>query len=96
MPFNQLFAALAGFGLPGILLSLVIVVSVFIARKAGLVANGNQARIANLVLSAILFGLGSDPGAETALYTALGSVLASVIFELLKYTRSRLPFPSKA
>lgn len=91
MEFQTLIDTLQAFGLPGLLAALVILVGVFVARRAGLVATGNQARIANVVLSAILFGLGDNPKAEGALMAVLASLLASLMFELIKYAGSKIP-----
>ena len=86
---NQMVEALKTFGLPGLLGALGILVLVFIARKSGLIVTGDQARIANVVIAAILAALSGDPAAETALMTVLTSVLASVIYELLKLVNTK-------
>jgi hypothetical protein len=76
---------LSHFGLTGLFLALVILAGVFIARKVGLVASGDQARFANVLLSAILYGLSENPQSEGALLAVLSSLLASLMYELLKY-----------
>ena len=91
MEIQVLQDTLSAFGIPGMIAVLVILLLVGLAKKSGIVATGNQARLANIVLSAILFGLGSDPSAETALMTAIASVLAGLAFELVKYAGNRIP-----
>ncbi len=81
MEFEVLLEALSAFGLPGVLAALVILVGVYVARVSGLVATGNQARIANIVLGAILFGLSANPQAEGALMAAISSMLAGLAHE---------------
>lgn len=85
MEFQTLVDVLSAFGLPGLLAALVILFGVFVAKGSGLVATGNQARIANIVLSAILYGLGENPQSEGALLAVLSSLLAALAFEGLKY-----------
>lgn len=85
MEFQTLVDVLSAFGLPGLLAALVILIGVFVARQSGLVATGNQARIANLVLSVIIAGLSDNPMAEGALLAVLSSLLAALAFEGLKY-----------
>ena len=95
---TQMVEALKAYGLPGLLAALTILVIVFIARKSGLIVTGDQARIANVVIAAILAALSGDPAAETALLTVLTSVLASVIYELLKLVspKSITAYPEKS
>jgi hypothetical protein len=85
MEFQTLVDTLSAFGLPGLLAALVILIGVFVARQSGLVATGNQARIANIVLSAVLFGLGDNPQAEGALMAVLSSLLAALAFTGLEW-----------
>jgi hypothetical protein len=93
---NQMVEALRAFGLPGLLGALGILAIVFIARKSGLIVSGDQARIANIVVAAILAALSGGPAAETALMTVLTSVLASVIYELLKMIQTKAVPPRTA
>ena len=85
MEFQTLIELLSGFGLPGVIAALVILFGVYVARKAGLVASGNQARIANVTLSAILFGLSANPQAEGALMAAISSMLAGLAHEGIQW-----------
>ena len=80
MDFQTLVDALSAFGLPGLLAAAVILIGVFIAKRSGLVATGDQARIANLVISAILYGLNGNPQSEGALLAVLSSLLAALLF----------------
>lgn len=84
-PIQLLVDALTEFGLLGVIVAAVILIGVFFAKKAGLVASPNQARIANIVLSAILYGLSDNPQSEGALMAVLSSVLAGLAYEGLKY-----------
>ena len=90
-PFDSLLEVGKEFGLYGVIAVVVILVLVFIGRKAGLIATGDHARIANVVLSAILFGLSGDPGADTALMTAIGSIASALLYELLKWIGGKFP-----
>ena len=85
MEFQALVDTLSGFGLPGLLFSAVILIGVFLAKRAGLVATGDQARIANIVMGAILAGLSGNPLSEGALLAVLSSLLAALAYEGLKY-----------
>lgn len=89
MEFQTLVDVLSSFGLPGLLAALVILIGVFVAKATGLVATGNQARIANLVLSAILAGLSGNPQSEGALLAVLSSLLAALAFEGLQYLKNQ-------
>lgn len=82
--FQQLVDLLVNqFGIAGLIASAIILLGVYLAKRAGLVANGDHARIANVVLGAVLQGLGDNPLAESALMAVLSSVLAGLAFELL-------------
>lgn len=83
MELQTLIDTLSAFGVPGMIAVAIILFTVFIAKKSGLVATGNQARIANVVMSAILFGLGENPQSEGALMAVLASVLSALAYELL-------------
>lgn len=90
MEFQTLVDVLsAAFGLPGLLAAAVILIGVILAKISGLVATGNQARIANLVLSAILAGLSGNPQSEGALLAVLSSLLAALAFEGLDYLKKK-------
>jgi hypothetical protein len=89
MDFQTLVDVLSSFGLPGILAALVILIGVFVAKQSGLVATGNQARIANVILSAILYGLSDNPQAEGALLAVLSSLLAALAFTGLEYLKKK-------
>lgn len=85
MELQTLVDTLAAFGWQGFVFAAVILIGVFVAKKSGLVATGNHARIANVVLSAILYGLGDNPQSEGALMAVLSSVLAGLAFQGLEY-----------
>jgi len=70
-------------GLPGVLVALVVIVGVFLAKRGGLVVNGNTARLANVILAAILSGL-ADTGStdERAIVAAIASIVSALLFEL--------------
>lgn len=90
MEIQTLLDTLQAFGLPGLLAALVILLGVFVAKRAGLVATGDQARIANVVLSAVLFGLGDNPQSEGALMAVLSSLLAALAYELIKFIGAKV------
>ena len=89
MEFQTLVEALSEFGLAGVIAALVILLGVFAAKKSGLVATGDHARLANIVLSAILYGLADSPEAETALLAVISSVLAGLVYQALDYAGSK-------
>ena len=89
MELQTLIDALSAFGVPGLIAAFLILVGVFVAKTAGLVATGDQARIANIIFSAVIFGLGENPQAEGALLAVLSSLLAALAYEALKYLKSR-------
>lgn len=94
MEFQTLVDALSAFGVPGMIATAVILIGIYAAKKGGLVATGNQARIANVVLGAILFGLGDNPQAEGALLAVLSSILAALAFTLLEWLGSKSKLPA--
>lgn len=89
MELQNLVDALTSFGLPGLLTALVILISVFIARKSGIVATGNHARLANLILGAVLYGLNGSAGADTALHSVLASLIAGLAYKGIEYISSK-------
>ncbi len=89
MEFQILVDALAAFGWQGLVFAALILIGVFLARKVGLVVTGNQARIANLLLSAALYGLGSNPEAEAGLMAVLSSLLAALAFTGLEWLNAQ-------
>lgn len=93
MPLEQLIEAFQSFGLPGLLIVVVVLILIYVARISGLVATGNQARIANIVLTAILFGLSEDPTATAALQAAIASIASALLYELFKKIGERFPTP---
>lgn len=83
MEFQTLVDVLSSFGIPGLIAAVVILIGVYLAKRAGLVATANQARIANVVLAAIIYGL-TNPSSEGALMAVLSSVLAGLLHQLLQ------------
>ena len=77
MEFQTLVDVLSQFGLPGLIAAALILITVYIAKRTGLVASANQARIANVVLAAIIYGL-SNPSSEGALLAVLSALLAAL------------------
>lgn len=88
-PIEILVEALKSFGLPGIFAALAILIIVFVAKRAGLVATGDHARIANLLVSAAIYALGDNPQAEGALMAVISSLLAALSYEGLDYLNNR-------
>lgn len=84
MEIQTLIQTLQSFGLQGLIATAFILLVVFAAKKGGLVATGDQARIANVILAAILYGLNSNPQSEAALQAALSSVLAALVYTFLE------------
>ena len=91
MEFQTLVDTLQAFGLPGLIAAAIILIGVFIAKRVGLVVTGNQARIANVIISAAVYALGDNPQSEGALLAVLSSLLAALAFEAIKYARDHFP-----
>ena len=91
MELNTFVEALSSFGLPGMIAALVILVGVFVARKSGVVATGNHARLANIILGAILYGLNGSADSEAALHSIIASVLAALAYQGIGYLASKAP-----
>ena len=89
MELSQFVEALASFGLPGLFVALVILVGVYFARQVGIVATGDHARLANLILGAVLYGLNGTADSETALHSVLASLLAALAFQGIQYLGSK-------
>ncbi len=94
MEVQTLIDTLSTFGVPGLIATAVILLGIFAAKKGGLVATGNQARIANVVLSAILYGLADNPQSEGALLAVLSSVLAALAYTGLEWLGSKSKLPA--
>ena len=84
--FEEFVSFFIGFGWEGIVTGLAILLGVYGLRKAGLVATGNQARAANLVLSAVLYGLTSTNDPDAALMAGVSSLIAAFSYNLLELT----------
>lgn len=89
MELSNLVDALASFGFTGLLAALVILVGVFFARKVGIVATGNHARLANVILGAVLYGLNGSTEADAALHSVLASLLAALFFQGIEYLSTK-------
>lgn len=90
MEFQTLVDVLSAFGWQGLLAAAVILVTIYIAKRAGLVATANQARIANVVLAAVIYGL-TNPQSEGALMAVLSAVLASLVHKGLEQIPAMKP-----
>lgn len=90
MEFQTLVDVLSAFGLPGFIAAAVILIGVYVAKRAGLVASANQARIANVVLAAIIYGL-TNPTSEGALMAVLSAVLAALAHKGLELVPALKP-----
>ncbi len=91
MEFEQLLEAFTALniGWQALVYVAIILIGVYAARKAGLVATGNQARLANVILAAVLAGLSENPQSEGALLAVLSSVLAALAHEGLQKVGSK-------
>ncbi len=69
----------------GTILALVVYVSVYLARKAGLVVTGDHARIANVLVSLFFTLMMSEMSVvEKGLVALMASLLSAGIHEILK------------
>ena len=91
MEFQTLVDTLSAFGIPGLIAAAVILLGVYIAKRSGLVATADQARIANVVLAAIIYGM-TNPSSEGALMAVLSAVLAALAHKGLEQIPALTPF----
>ena len=82
------FAALA-LGWKGLVSLVVIIGGVWLAKKGGLAANGDQARLANVILGFIMAVLTGDVE-EGALVGSLSSLVSALLFELFQYVSGKV------
>ena len=92
--FELLIELAAQYGFLGLAIAAAILIAVFIARKSGLVATPDHARIANVLLGAIFAGLSDNPQNEQALLAVLSSVLAGLVWEGLQFAGKKLDKPA--
>ena len=85
MEFQALLDLFAGFGWQGLGVVGVILGAVVVAKKSGVVATGNQARAASIILAAVMQGLADNPESETAMLTVLSVVLAGLAHNALEW-----------
>jgi len=83
---NEFVQTLSSAGLPGMVAALVVLLIIFIAKKGGIVATGNQARFANVALGAITYGLSNAPEAEAALTALIASLLSALFYEGIQWS----------
>lgn len=89
--FAEFVSLATQYGWQGVLFALVVLALVYFARINGLVVDGNGARIANVVLSAILTGLNPlDPSAPDAIVAVIASLGSALLYELIRWANSRL------
>ncbi len=90
MELQTLVETLQAFGLPGLIAAGLVLLTIFLAKRSGMIVSGNQARIANIVLNAIIFGLGDNPQSEGALLAVLSMVLSALAFTFLEWAGKKL------
>lgn len=84
-PLTALIEALKNAGVPGLVFGLLVLVAVYIAKYSGIVISGNTARLANLVLSALLAGLGTNGGSSNeTLVAGIAALSSALVHELLE------------
>lgn len=89
--FEQFIGLAAEYGWQGMLFALVVLVLVYVARINGLVVNGNWARVANVVLAAILTGLNPlEPDAEKAIVAVIASLGSALLYEFIQFATKKL------
>ena len=89
-PFELIVSIAQQYGAFGLGAGLLVLIGVFVAKRSGLVVNGDQARIANVLLAVILAGLDPSNADSLNLITAAIASLASALaFELLKLVNNR-------
>ncbi len=94
MEFQTLVDVLSAFGWPGIIAAAFVLLAIFIAKRSGLVATGDQARIAVVVLNAIIFGLGDNPQSEGALLAVLSMLLSTLSYTGLEWLLAKRRKPA--
>lgn len=93
MEFQTLVDVLATFGLQGLIAAALILIAVYVAKRVGLVATPNQARIANVVMAAVIYGL-TNPQSEGALLAVLSALLAAMAHKGLELIPALDPITS--
>ncbi|APU89237.1 MAG: hypothetical protein DYG85_06375 [Chloroflexi bacterium CFX1] len=89
--FEQFIGLAAEYGWQGMLFALVVLVLVYVARINGLVVNGNWARVANVVLAAILTGLNPlESDAEKAIVAVIASLGSALLYEFIQFATKKL------
>lgn len=93
MEFQTLVDVLAAYGLQGLIAAAVILICVYVAKRVGLVVTPNQARVANVVMAAVIYGL-TNPQSEGALMAVLSALLAALAHKGLEQISALDPITS--
>lgn len=79
-------------GLSGMALALVVLATVYLAKKANLVKSGDMARLLNLGLSALVSGVATDPGKlENQIVMVVCALAAAGLHELFSWLAGKFP-----
>jgi hypothetical protein len=77
-------------GLAGLVLAVIVLGSVFLSKRAGLIVTGEHARLANVLLAGFLTYQTQDISeVESALVFLLASLASAGTHELIEWLRSR-------
>jgi Flp pilus assembly pilin Flp len=89
---NVSIEQLAGSGLIGCALALVILVLVYAAKYTKLVKGGNAARLLNVALAMLVSGVAANPSSlENQIIAVTGMLVSAGMHELLSYLAKQFP-----
>ena len=89
--FDQFVSLASQYGWQGLAAALGVLVLVYLCRINGLVISGANARIANIVLSAIISGLNPlDPEASHVLVAVIASLGSALLYEFIRFAQKKL------
>jgi hypothetical protein len=73
-------------GVEGLVTGLIVLVTVFLLNKGGVVVGGPQKQTANVVLSILLAGLSVlEPESAEALVASIASIGSALVFHLIQW-----------
>jgi hypothetical protein len=74
----------------GLLIGLLVLVTVFLLNKAGVVVGGPQKQMANVVLSILMAGLSLlEPESAEVLVASIASIGSALMFHLIQWLGSK-------
>lgn len=79
-------------GVTGLALAVAVLAAIYLAKRVKLVKNGDMARLLNLVLSAVVSGVATDPSSlEKQITLLVCSLAAAGLHELFSWLAAKFP-----